>query len=58
MLSGACTLDKSYKKTDVYFNQRLGAAHSKHLLKYIFSMVFMQKSRKKEEKAKKLMQKN
>ena len=28
----------------VYFDQRLGAAHAKHFLKYAFSMFFKQKS--------------
>ena len=37
----------------VYFNQRMGAAHSKHWSKYAYKMFFCAKSWKKEEKARK-----
>ena len=36
----------------LYFNQHLGAAHSKWGLKYAFSMLFCAKKQKKEEKQK------
>ena len=38
----------------VYFDQCLGAVHSKHWSEYAFSMYFLQKKLKKEEKAKKI----
>ena len=39
----------------LYLDQRMCAVHNKRWSKYTFSNFFEQKSRKKEEKAKKLM---
>ena len=43
------------KRTTIYFDQHSGAAHSKHLSKYVIFMFFTKKI-KKNEKARKLRQ--
>ena len=48
--------NKPMEGSDVYFDHRLGAAHSKRWLKYAFSKICCAKKLENVEKARKLLQ--